>query len=388
MESATLSGNSTFAAKELQSSDTPLPPLFRSHPALQAHLPHVALGKFPTPVEKQNSLGTTLGMNELYVKRDDRTGEIYGGNKVRKLEFLLGDALRRHAREVVTFVYAGSNHALATAIYAHRLGLRSTSMLLPQVNAHYVRRNLLAGLYAGAKLLHYRSKTSLSCAVIGRVVRSRLRTGVPPVFIPAGGTCPLGIIGYVNAAFELKEQIRNGTCPEPDVIYVALGSMGTAAGLILGLKAAGLESRVVAVRVIEERVAPASRLLSLIDQTRQYLQTLDTSFPDVRFSRDDLIIRNDFLGEGYAWFTAASVRAAKLLQDQAGIEANGTYTAKAFAAVVHDARQRLLNDKTVLFWNTYNSRPFPDAVAAMDYHWLLPAFYRYFETDVQPLDRT
>jgi D-cysteine desulfhydrase len=261
-------------------------------------------------------------------------------------------------------------------------------MLLPQVNARYVRRNLLASLHAGAELLHYRGKKGLSWAVISRVVRSRLQTGRSPVFIPAGGTCPLGIIGYVSAAFELKEQVRNGTSPEPDVIYVALGSMGTAAGLALGLKAAGLRSRVVAVRVIEERVAPTNRLIPLMDRTQQLLRTLDPTFPEVHIDGDDLTIRDDFLGEGYARFTAASVNASKLLQDQGGIEANGTYTAKAFAALVHDAQQGILKDKTVLFWNTYNSRPFPDAVATMDYHLLPPAFHRYFETDVQPLDRT
>jgi D-cysteine desulfhydrase len=349
-------------------------------------LPHVALAALPTPVEALD-VGAEGGGSRLYVKRDDLSGTVYGGNKVRKLEFLLGDALKRKAREVVTFGFAGSNHTLATAIYARQLGLKSTSVLMPQANAHYVRRNLLAGCRCGTRFLHYGNLLGLLFGVGRLRLCEKMKHGVAPVFIPAGGSCPLGVTGYVNAALELRDQVAAGELPEPALIYVALGSMGTAAGLMLGLAAAGLKSRVVPVRTIEERLASPGRMRRLMRGTISLLRRMDPSFPHVPAPGPDLEIRNDCLGEGYARFTPEAVRARALVRERAGIELNGTYSAKAFAALLADARNGKLDGKTVLFWNTYNSRalsPFTDGV---DYHRLPKPFHRYFEEDVQPLDR-
>jgi 1-aminocyclopropane-1-carboxylate deaminase/D-cysteine desulfhydrase-like pyridoxal-dependent ACC family enzyme len=118
-------------------------PLFKQYPKLEEKLPYISLGEFPTPVQKLERLGMELGVGNLYTKRDDLSGRLYGGNKPRKLEFILGDVLRSGAKEVITFGGAGSNHALATAIYSRQAGLKSISMLMPQPNARYVRNNLL-----------------------------------------------------------------------------------------------------------------------------------------------------------------------------------------------------------------------------------------------------
>ena len=195
-------------------------PLFREFPALAVRLPHVRLGLFPTPVEKVERLGTALGLERLYMKRDDLSGAVYGGNKVRMLEFLLGGALRSNAREVVTVGYAGSNHALALAIYANLLGLKFSAYLLPQANAHYVRRNLLACYHHHARLHACGNYLSLVGSVLGGLIRATVQNGSLPGFIQPGGSSPLGIVGYVNAALELKEQIDAGLLPEPDRIYV------------------------------------------------------------------------------------------------------------------------------------------------------------------------
>jgi D-cysteine desulfhydrase len=140
-------------------------PLFKQYPLLREKLPYVSLGEFPTPVQKLDRIGRDLGMSRLYIKRDDLSGRIYGGNKVRKLEFLLGNTLKANAKEVMTFGGAGSNHALATAIYARQIGLKGISMLMPQPNAHCVRRNLLIGYHCGAEL-----------HLCGRELRTRLYT--------------------------------------------------------------------------------------------------------------------------------------------------------------------------------------------------------------------
>jgi D-cysteine desulfhydrase len=361
--------------------------LFELFPKLEQRLPHVSLGAFPTPVHKLLNLGKIVGLDNLYIKRDDLSGTVYGGNKVRKLEFLLGEALHAKAKEVMTVGFAGSNHALATAIYAQKVGLRSTSLLLPQLNAGYVRRNLLASYAYQACLCSYQNLGHLCLGVTGQQVRGIIKNRSVPRFIPAGGSSPIGLVGYVNAAFELRDQIVAGECPEPDLIYVPLGSMGTASGLMLGLKAAGLKARVIPVRVIEERMASPKSMVRLIQQTARLLAKADPSFPRVTISEADLSIRNDCLGEGYACFTEKAVKACHLVKAEEGIVLNGSYSAKAFAALLDDAAQGSLKGKTVLYWNTYNSRDLSAASADVDYRQLPRPFHRYFEEDVQPLER-
>lgn len=361
--------------------------LFELYPKLEQRLPYVSLGIFPTPVHKLLNLGKTLGLDNLYIKRDDLSGTIYGGNKVRKLEFLLGEALQANVKEVMTAGFAGSNHALATTIYAQKVGLRSTSLLMPQLNAGYVRRNLLASHAYHARLCYYQSLGHLCLGAIGQQVRGIIKNRALTRFIPAGGSSPAGLIGYVNAAFELRAQIVAGECPEPDLIYVPLGSMGTASGLMLGLKAAGLKTRVIPVRVIEERMASPKQMVRLIRQTGRLLSKADPSFPRVTISESNLSIRNDCLGEGYACFTEKAVSASHRLKAEEGILLNGAYSAKAFSALLDDAAQGRLKGKTVLYWNTYNSRDLSSATANVDYRQLPRPFHCYFEEDVQPLDR-
>jgi D-cysteine desulfhydrase len=287
----------------------------------------------------------------------------------------------------MTIGFAGSNHALATAIYARQVGLASTSLLLPQLNGHYVRRNLLTGFACGARLQHYRTPTMLGGGILACMLRGWLRQRTVPTLIPAGGSCPLGVAGYVNAAIELRDQIAAGGLPPPDRVYVPLGSMGTSVGLALGLQAAGLKTQVIAVRVIEERLVSPRKAKALHDATCKLLRLHDPTFPRIAFSTEVLTIRNEFMGDRYARFTEAGARATDLLQDKAGIPLNGAYSAKALAALLADAQCGDLKGKTVLFWNTYNSRDLTRFTEGVDYHQLPPAFHRYFEEDVQELDR-
>jgi len=118
-------------------------PLFKQYPSLKEKLPYAQLGEFPTPILRLNQLGKEVGAEQLYIKNDGVSGLDYGGNKIRKLEFIMGEALRKNAKAVLTFGFAGSNHALATAVYAHKLGLQCISILLAQPNAQYLRKNLL-----------------------------------------------------------------------------------------------------------------------------------------------------------------------------------------------------------------------------------------------------
>ena len=366
---------------------TPLLPIFREFPRLREELPHTSLGVFPTPVVHCRTLGRHLQVDALYLKRDDITGPIYGGNKVRKLEFLLGKALRVGAREVMTFGFTGSNHALATAIYAREVGLRSISMFMPQPNSESLRRNLLLGHHFGAELHEYPNKQALSLATAYQVCRHALKTGRKPMLIPPGGSSPLGIMGIVNAAFELRDQIRDGVLPEPGYIYVAVGSMGTAVGLTIGLRAAGLRCNVVPVRVIHPHLANASRMRKLAHDTLEFLRGCDPSFPTCDGMEYEFTLREDFFREQYALYTQAGMDAIRLLQETEGVTLDGTYSGKAMAAMVSDAKDGMLSERPILFWDTYNSRPVWNTVDLPDYHQLPQCLHRHFEDPVQPLDR-
>jgi 1-aminocyclopropane-1-carboxylate deaminase/D-cysteine desulfhydrase-like pyridoxal-dependent ACC family enzyme len=366
-------------------------PLFEHHQQLPRKLPYVALGEFPTPIQKLDQFGRQLGLDNLFIKRDDLSGKVYGGNKVRKLEFLLGKALHDEAREVLTFGAAGSNHALATAIYARQLGLKSISMLVPQPNAKYVRCNLLMSYHSGAELHLYQQIPFLTAlmnpTVFYQFSRHWLKSGRSPRVIPMGGSSPLGAMGFVNAAFELHEQILKGEMPEPDYIYVPSGSMGTAAGLILGLKAIHSKAQVVAIRVNSGYVVNARKMVNLIRQTNQLLTSLDPSFPQLQFSEAVINIRHNFFGERYALFTPEGIEAISFAEKYAGIKLEGTYTGKALAALMDDAKKSILKDKVILFWNTYSSRDFSQTINAIDYHLLPRCFHPYFEEELQALDR-
>jgi 1-aminocyclopropane-1-carboxylate deaminase/D-cysteine desulfhydrase-like pyridoxal-dependent ACC family enzyme len=354
--------------------------LFERYPALSEELPHVALGTLPTPVEPLPGFGC-----DLYVKRDDLSGEPYGGNKVRKLEFLLAEALDAGAAETLTFGAAGSNHALATAVYASRLGMHPISVLVDQPNAAYVRRNLLAQAALGAEL-HRAADFDARLRVAAEVRAARRSAGRPqPHIIPMGGTCAASTAGFVNAAFELAAQVDAGLAPIPDRVYVPLGSMGTAAGLALGFAALRWPTVVVAVRVIPEVVAGRDRLDALLGETAALLHGADATFPALGSAECRVDIRDEFFGEEYARFTEEGMAAVRRA-GEAGLRLEGTYTGKTFAALLADAEEGALDGEHVLFWDTYDSHDVAALGAGADPQALPEAFHHFFTEPPQPLD--
>jgi 1-aminocyclopropane-1-carboxylate deaminase/D-cysteine desulfhydrase-like pyridoxal-dependent ACC family enzyme len=318
-------------------------------------LAHVTLGCFPTPVESVPELARLLGLQFFFVKRDDISGCAYGGNKVRKLEFLLGQALAERRRAVITFGAVGSNHVRATAVYGGQLGLQVHAVLAPQPSTPYLEANLLADRKAGA---HLHFVDSMSQALRrGTELRDEitLRDGVEPFVIPFGGTNARGTIGFVNAAIELHGQIETGALPEPDFVYLPYGSTGTASGLAIGLAAVGLRTCVVGVRVVPAEATNPARTRRVMEEAVSLLRELDSGFPLVKPESVALEVRDGFLGDGYAAATAESL-AAVALAEANHIHIETTYTGKALAALVADARAGKLVGQTALFWNTYNSR--------------------------------
>ncbi|MFC1755313.1 1-aminocyclopropane-1-carboxylate deaminase/D-cysteine desulfhydrase, partial [Thermoproteota archaeon] len=277
--------------------------LFNTFPNLADTVPHISLGDFPTPVKHLKKLGESLGIEHLYVKCDSLSGKDYGGNKIRKLEFLLGQAKKEDKKHILTFGGAGSNHALATAIYSQNLGLSCHLLLTPQPNSKFVRRNLLRAHLAGADLIYCPSLKLLPIYTAHLKLKLRLQTRDFPYTIPMGGTNELGILGYINAAYELKKQIDSGLIPEPDLLYLPLGSMGTAVGLIIGFKLLKMKTKVMAVRIIDTSIANKNRFMKLVSDTKTYLTNCDPAFPFPDVSKSDILIRNDCYGNSYGAFT-------------------------------------------------------------------------------------
>lgn len=366
--------------KSFSNSDSPVLPLFQTFPALKEHIPHISLGRFPTPVRRMAALGKKLGHPNLYIKDDGLTGSELGGNKVRKLEFLLGDAIKKKATDVITFGAAGSNHCAATAFYANQLGLTCTSILIAQENHSYVGKNILLGAACGAELHHFSHPISAYIPGIMIYVRKLLKTGRIPYIIPMGGSNPPGIIGYVNAAFELKEQIISGYIPKPDTIFVPMGSMGTAIGLMIGLKAAGLTCKVIPVRVIEKTVANKEKFRKLFHTTVRFLQQSDSTFPNVELESQEPIIEEGYLGKGYAQYTREGKDAIDLIAYTEGIRLEGTYTGKTLAALMDYAKKPDKKEEMLLFWNTANAIDFSSLIKDVDYRRLPKAFHKYVES--------
>jgi D-cysteine desulfhydrase len=178
-----------------------------------------------------------------------------------------------------------------------------------------------------------------------------------------------------------------GYTNKPDYLYAASGTMGTVIGLLLGLKAAGLRTRVMAIRVTDPQYSSIRKAHRLFRAANAVLHKADPTFPLLPFPESDFVFRHEHYGAQYALYTEEGVRAMRYVEDTEGIELEGTYTGKTFAALLADARASVLRDKTVVFWNTQNSRDFTAKIEGVEYCVLPRAFHRYFEQEVQPLDR-
>jgi D-cysteine desulfhydrase len=333
-------------------------PLFNIFSRLKNRIPFFDIGGFPSPVQHLNGLCGLTGNQNLFVKRDDLCGTLYGGNKVRKLEFLIGDALANNYRHVITSGAAGSNHARATATYASVAHLKCTLMLFDQVASSTVQKNLLADMYYNATVYIDPSYESHCRHLEDKLKSITEQESLPPYTIPAGGSSPVGSIGFVNAGFELANQIAQGELPRPDSIFITLGTMGTVAGLLLGLKASGIHCKVHAVRVVADFVGNYDKCISLAEKTNKLLHDSDPAFPILDFSENDLIVHGNYFGNGYAIPTPEGERFIGKIKKSDGIDLDSVYTGKCGAAF-YDYVTTAGKKETVLFWHTKNSHQDP-----------------------------
>jgi len=326
--------------------------LLAHYPSLADRLVRFPLVQRPTRVRQLTRMGEVLGLTDLWMK-DDSGGPPVGGNKARKLEFLVADALSRRCRTLVTVGYLGTNHGLATTLAAREAGLDTVLVLVDEVATDHVRDTLLRCAALGAAL-HYAPGEVASAAVCARSLTSSwLRRGAP-YWVPPGGSSPLGTLGYLEAGLELAWQVGQGHLPEPRTIYVPLGSAGTSAGIALGVSLAGLRSEVRAIRVVSPRMATTARTKRIAQRSWRLLHKIDPAV-ERRSPPLNLEAVGGLEGPGYGTETPEALEAMALASEHEDLTLEVTYTGRALAGVVRDAREGRL-DGPVLFWNTFHPR--------------------------------
>jgi D-cysteine desulfhydrase len=309
-------------------------------------LEHVRLGFAPTPVRR-----LPLGFDgEVWVKDESVFGDgDWGGNKVRKLEWIIPEARRRGVRTLFTVGGIGTHWGLACALYAADHGLETALGLVDQPVDDHVRAQLTRLRASGASLHRYPSTLRLKLAAPALLARHRLRGRL--WYLPAGGSNAFGALAYVDVALEIAAQVAAGTLPLPGTVVVPVGSGGTVVGLTLGFRLAGLPVRVLGAVVNDMVPLDATAMTRLAGRTTALLRQHGIGdAPEL--AEADFDLRGDWLGATYGDPTPESVaevsRAAAV-----GLELEPVYTGKALAAV-RDLDGRLTGP--VLWLNTHGPR--------------------------------
>jgi len=381
-------------------------PLFKKLPGL-ANIPRVEILSQYTDVMPLKNIENELNQklyqqktqylsNRLWIKRDDRSSAVLGGNKARKLEFILGQMKLDGAKKIITAGMWGSNHALATSLACKQHGLTPILHLGPQPVTENVKKKLLSFYALGAKMVYHKNQISMGMGIVESYFKSLLRKDT--FYIPPGGSSPTGTLGYVNAFLELVEQV--GVENLPDRIYVPMGTAGTSAGLLLGSCLAGTldKTTIVAVGIADSVLSNESTIWRLARKTYHMIshhlsKEERKQLPHCSFTqhRQGLNYRSEYSKPGYGAATPEVFEAIKMMKDKEGITLEQTYSGKAFRALLDDTQadfEKGLPAKKSLFWLTYNSHPLDEIIASFAWKdplhpWLdLPKkFHHLFESN-------
>jgi 1-aminocyclopropane-1-carboxylate deaminase/D-cysteine desulfhydrase-like pyridoxal-dependent ACC family enzyme len=301
----------------------------------------------PTPLEKIGS---------LWVKRDDQSDAHYGGNKVRKLHYLLAQAKAKRATRLLTVGAAGSHHVLATVVHGKRAGFEVDAVLVPQIRTDHASRNLRAAVSLGLRVVPAANYLSAAAQL------AWLRRDPSTYYIPLGGSSVQGSRGYVDAAVELAEQVEGRT--SPSAIVVATGSGGTAAGLAVGVVKAGLAAQVFGVAVSRPTAVLGWMVKRLIRQLSREVG-VDTALALSRFSLVDSAV-----GAGYGASTEQGIMASKWGAEN-GLMLDPTYTAKACSHASAMQNTGTPAADRVLYWHTL-SAVYPSVESLIEESELVP----------------
>ncbi|HEY3269371.1 MAG TPA: D-cysteine desulfhydrase family protein [Armatimonadota bacterium] len=306
--------------------------------------PRIPFANAPTPLEAMPRLGAAIGLPNLWVKRDDLTGLAAGGNKARKLEFLVADAVAKGCDHLVTTGGRQSNHARMTAAAANRAGLGCT-LVFGDPDEGNRPGNLLLDEILGADLVFLGESNLKQMAEGVEREMERLRAkGHTPYAIPVGGSTPLGELGYITAMQEWAEQAQGKGI---DTIVLAVGSAGTAAGVSMGLKMFAPECRLLGVSVSRSLARLGTLIADMANEIAELLEVPQ------RVAHGDVEVSDDYVGPGYGVPSEAGIEAVRLTARTEGLLLDPVYTGKAMSGLIGLARAGRFADSTgVCFWHT------------------------------------
>lgn len=338
--------------------------------ALLAAMPRKELAFLPTPLYRLDKLSDELGIN-LYIKRDDFTGSnLYGGNKTRKLEFLMGRALETGCEYVFTYGATQSNHAMQTAWAAAKSGLKPVlylaAVVTPDMND--LKANLLLDKILGAEvhvvdLLEgedFAAAEHRSFDMGAEHIKRLEADGHKCMDIPMGGANEYGSLGYINAMVELTEQMQAGSL-HFDYLYHSTGSGGTLAGIAAGRKLLGLDFEIHSITAMEVGESYAKATAALANKSLGLLGPGQIAFAPEDFAVEeaDFVIDQNHYAPGYEMPSEGGTEAIRMLAREEGIFVDPVYSGKALAGLIADARSgRIPKDSNVLFLHTGGSTAF------------------------------
>ncbi len=307
----------------------------------------------PTPLEPMTALSKALGGPNIWIKRDDCTGLAGGGNKTRKLEFLMGDAVAKGADTIITQGATQSNHARQTVAIAVKLGMKCHILLedrtgYKDVDYNYNGNVLLDQLY-GASIRKFPAGTDMNAAM-DELAATLKGDGAKPYIIPGGGSNPIGALGYVNCALELLYQ-ANTTGMKIDHVVHGTGSAGTQAGLVTGFCATNSLIPVLGIGVRVAKEAQEGNVFKLAERTAEHLGIAGV------VKREHVVANCDYVGEGYGIPAPSTIEAIRMFAGLEGILLDPVYSGKGAAGLIDLVRKgHFKGDENIVFLHTGGSQ--------------------------------
>ena len=342
------------------------PRLFDVLPDLAKTTPWTALAHVPTAIDPTDAIAGWLGRNGVFMKRDDLISPLYGGNKVRRYEFVLADAKARNAKRIVTVGGLASTQAMATTLFGRALGFEVCVVLFDQPVTRFAREAVRGFIANGAEVVY-----GGGYVMTGLRAWSAMRRGDDNYFIMAGAAGPLANLGYVDAMLELGEQVERGEMPRPDVIVVPTGSSGTLAALALGAAYLGWDTEIIGVRITTALACNRLTVGAIMRSTDRYLAAHDRRWKPVR-DRVRYSLHGDALGPGYGHPTPAARDGAEQSRILTGAPGEITYSGKALAGLRTLLAQPERAKQTFLVWNTLSTPrpPVPEVEIPRSLAWM------------------
>ena len=318
-----------------------------------SRFPRLHFAHLPTPLEPMPRISEELGGPNIWIKRDDCTGLSSGGNKTRKLEFLMADAVAQGADTVITQGATQSNHARQTCAIAAKLDFECHILLEDRTGYHdeayAFNGNVLLDQLHGATISTRPANSDMN-AEMEQLARQLRDDGKTPYIIPGGGSNEIGALGYVNAALELISQ-ANERSLRIDHLLHATGSTGTQAGLVLGMEAMNSGIPVYGVSVNAAREKQEENVYGLVQRTAEYM-----GYSPNLVARDKVVANSDYVGDGYGLPTDAMVEAVKMLARYEGILLDPVYAGKGFSGLIDLIRKgHFKKGENVVFLHTGGS---------------------------------